>query len=674
MNALSRSLNAKIALLISVVAVCVFGVIALLGARSQRAAMLGQMETSVARTAELIRQSIEKPMLVGNDEGTKEEFALLRERYADVAIHLTNFKGNITYSTRPEAVRKDFAAVHAHKGLQDFAAHGLKEAVEHGDVFEMEGRTFFAEVMSIPNTPGCHHCHGKSQPILGEMVVMQDVTPLMDGIAAQVRRSVLVSAAGLAVLLGATLYFMRRAVVRRIAVLARASDRVTAGDYNVSFDVGGADELFTLSGNLGAMVGDLKAKLGFSEGILKGLTMPCMVMDRERRLTVINQPMLDLLEDGRTPGECLGVTLDDFLRELRMGGRQGVAAQAIAERRAQLGVEREMKTRKGNVVSLRIDFAPLFDLDGELLGAFTIYTDLTAIKAGQARIAEQNKTITAVAATAETIAQDLAESSGRLSRQVEGAQQGAQRQTARLAETATAMEEMNVTVLEVARNASRAADSAGRSKARANAGTAVVEEAVAAILRVQTEAGAMREKMRRLGEEAAGVGRIMQVIEDIADQTNLLALNAAIEAARAGDAGRGFAVVADEVRKLAEKTMAATKEVGQAIGSIQAGVHENVDASESAAAAVNHSAERAGHSGDALREILVLADATADEVRAIATAAEQQSATSEEINRSVDEINGIAQETSTVMNEAARAVSHVARLASELKQLIAGMR
>ena len=98
----------------------------------------------------------------------------------------------------------------------------------------------------------------------------------------------------------------------------------------------------------------------------------------------------------------------------------------------------------------------------------------------------------------------MADSSGRLSMQVDGAHQGSERQTMRLAETATAMDEMNATVLEVARNAGRASDSAGQTKTRAQGGVKIVEDAVAAILRVQTEAEAMREKMRRLGDVAEG--------------------------------------------------------------------------------------------------------------------------------------------------------------------------
>ena len=129
----------------------------------------------------------------------------------------------------------------------------------------------------------------------------------------------------------------------------------------------------------------------------------------------------------------------------------------------------------------------------------------------------------------------------------------------------------------------------------------------------------------------------MTVIEDIADQTNLLALNAAIEAARAGDAGRGFAVVADEVRKLAEKTMNATKEVGQSIRTIQGGTQSNIQSMDVVVRDIEEVAGLSKHSGEVLEGIVAGAEESAGRIQSIAAAAEEQSATSEEINRSVEE-------------------------------------
>ncbi len=171
----------------------------------------------------------------------------------------------------------------------------------------------------------------------------------------------------------------------------------------------------------------------------------------------------------------------------------------------------------------------------------------------------------------------------------------------------------------------------------------------------------------QLGNEAENIGSIMSVINDIADQTNLLALNAAIEAARAGDAGRGFAVVADEVRKLAEKTMAATKEVGDAITAIQSGTRRNIEEMGEAELAVEQSTELASRAGESLGQIVEIVAITTDQVRAIATAAEQQSAASEEITQAIEDVTRISNDTSEDMNQAQDAIMQLANLASQLK-------
>ena len=270
----------------------------------------------------------------------------------------------------------------------------------------------------------------------------------------------------------------------------------------------------------------------------------------------------------------------------------------------------------------------------------------------------------------EGVVEQMTSASEELAAQVEQASRGSEEQRARTGETATAMEEMNATVLEVAKNASQAAEASDQAKTKAEAGAGVVSASVSAINKVQNQAGEMKNNLRQLGQQAEQIGRIMNVIEDIADQTNLLALNAAIEAARAGDAGRGFAVVADEVRKLAEKTMNATKEVGDAISAIQQGTRNNIQGMDQSVVAIEEATQLANKSGEALKEILALAEQAADQVRSIATAAEQQSATSEEINRGVEDINRIASETSEVMNQSAQAISEVARQAQELQNLV----
>ena len=267
----------------------------------------------------------------------------------------------------------------------------------------------------------------------------------------------------------------------------------------------------------------------------------------------------------------------------------------------------------------------------------------------------------------------ISSASEQLSAQVEQSSQGAEHQSQRLSETATAMEEMNATVLEVAKNASQATDTAEKAKDKAQEGASIVGKVVAGIGQVQSQSLELKSDMTTLGQQAEGIGHIMNVISDIADQTNLLALNAAIEAARAGEAGRGFAVVADEVRKLAEKTMTATKEVGDAIQQIQHGTRKNIDNVDRTVKTIEDATNLAKASGAALAEIVNFVDLSTDQVRAIATASEEQSSASEEINRSVEEVNRIAAETMDALRQSAQAVSDLAQQAQELGAMVQEM-
>jgi methyl-accepting chemotaxis protein len=277
------------------------------------------------------------------------------------------------------------------------------------------------------------------------------------------------------------------------------------------------------------------------------------------------------------------------------------------------------------------------------------------------------------AAQADQVSERVASAAGQLSAMMTQVRQGADVQSERMIETATAMDQMNATVLEVARNASSASDNARQAMDKAQAGADMVSRAVNAIATVERRTGDMRTGMEELGVQVESIGKVMEVISEIADQTNLLALNAAIEAARAGDAGRGFAVVADEVRKLAEKTMQATSEVDKSILAIQDSAKKNIESMRQAVKAVEESTNLATASGRSQEEIVRLVSENTQQVAGIATASEEQSAASEQINRAVDEVNRIARESAEGMAQSQEAVHSLAELAEELKNMISSM-
>ncbi len=310
-----------------------------------------------------------------------------------------------------------------------------------------------------------------------------------------------------------------------------------------------------------------------------------------------------------------------------------------------------------------ISGAPLLDQDGELVGGVVTLTNLTEIKRAQ-RLMRQ------VADEANEISDRVAAAAEEISAQAEEISKGTDIQRDQVASTATAMEEMNVTVLDVARNAGDASRQADSTRNKAQEGSGVVAVVVSNINKVNSISVGLQRDMQSLGQQAEAIGGVMNVISDIADQTNLLALNAAIEAARAGEAGRGFAVVADEVRKLAEKTMNATKEVGSSIKAIQDSAAQNIQNVSTAVESITETTEQAKQSGHVLEEIVSLANENSMLISSMAAAAEEQSATSEEINRSVDSINRVANETAESMVQTSSAVHELAEMAQRLKSTL----
>ena len=295
-------------------------------------------------------------------------------------------------------------------------------------------------------------------------------------------------------------------------------------------------------------------------------------------------------------------------------------------------------------------------------------------EAASAEARQKTQAMLQAAERLEEVAQVVSTASTQLSAQIEQSDRGTAETSQRLTEAATAMNEMNATVQEVARNAAQASTASAETRQKAQDGAAIVSRSLDSINHVHQSSLRLKEDMAQLGSHAQDISRIMGVISDIADQTNLLALNAAIEAARAGEAGRGFAVVADEVRKLAEKTMASTQDVGAVISAIQHSTATSMESVDKAVQEVDRAAEFANQSGTALEVIVSTVDATADQVNAIAAASEEQSAASEEINHTIIQINAMSLQTAQAMEEASKAVSDLAAQAHDLTSLVSDMK
>jgi len=234
----------------------------------------------------------------------------------------------------------------------------------------------------------------------------------------------------------------------------------------------------------------------------------------------------------------------------------------------------------------------------------------------------------------------------------------------------TAGEEMASTSADIANNCHQAAGSSEHASHAAVQGAGIVRETVDGMGRIAEKVRNSARVVGQLGSRSEQIGEIIGTIEDIADQTNLLALNAAIEAARAGDQGRGFAVVADEVRALAERTTKATHEIGSMIKNIQVETRQAVVAMEEGVAEVERGMAGASQSGRSLETILKEVDEVTTQINQIATAAEEQTATTREIANNIHIISGTVQEGDRVTQEVSVASSRLSELSVELQDLV----
>ncbi|MHB1229967.1 MAG: methyl-accepting chemotaxis protein, partial [Halothiobacillus sp.] len=248
--------------------------------------------------------------------------------------------------------------------------------------------------------------------------------------------------------------------------------------------------------------------------------------------------------------------------------------------------------------------------------------------------------------------------------------QGVRQQQQETEMVAAAMNEMSATVQDIARNAADASNAAGVANQAATSGQTVVKRSVATIHQLADNVDDVAKAITSLEGESREIGKVLDVIRAIAEQTNLLALNAAIEAARAGEHGRGFAVVAEEVRSLASRTQGSTEEIRQMIERLQTGSGAAVSAMRQGKTQVEASITAMSETERSLQAITQSVQTINDLNFQIASAAEEQSAVTEEMNRNVQKISAISDQSAQGAGQTRIASEELARLAEGLQSKI----
>ena len=553
------------------------------------------------------------------------------------------------YSRYPFPNRKDGGV---HDGFEQEALRYL-EANPKGEFWRRDDaggvpavRFAMADVMSSESCVSCHNTHPNSPKTdwkLGDVRgALEMAIPLERPLAAAQAGARWVAAGiGLALfcLLGVVAYLSERLIFQPLRRMGRAATALAAGDVNQTIDCRARDEIGALATAFQGSIAYLNRAAGAARSLSHGdLDAPLEVQSDKDELSKAFQEL------QRTVRGLVAETgrLTAAAREGRLDRRGDASAYRGAFAELIGGVNATLDAVLGPIDAADAALQRLADGDlaarvhGDFQGGHAriqvaFNTAAEAMAAAVGPIGRNARVLAGSSGDLAAVSRQLSAGAEETSRQA-GSVSAAAEQVSRNAQAvATAVEEMSATVNEIAHNASNAARVAAGAVRAAEAANATVA---------------------KLGESSAEVGNVVKVVASVAEQTKLLALNATIEAARAGEAGKGFAVVANEVKELAKETARATEDIGQKIEAIQR--------------------DARGAAG-AITQIGAVVNQIHDMQATIASAVEEQTATTNEIARNIAEAAQGGAEISRGIAEVAQALRGTAEGSAQTRQAAAEM-
>jgi methyl-accepting chemotaxis protein len=434
--------------------------------------------------------------------------------------------------------------------------------------------------------------------------------------------------------------------MRPLLAMVQASEQVAKGNLTVNVEATSEDEIGTAGRSLNEMVGNLRKVVdNIQEASVQVASSAGQISANARLIMQGAQGQAQAAEETSTSMEEMAASIQTVA-----GSAQGLASyvEETSSSITEMGASIEEVARSGGTLAQTVTEASA-TIEEMTVSIDQMARDLESL-AGTvtettATVEEMASFIAAVAGNAEA----LGDAAARASATVSG-MAGAVHDVAKIASEAD----------RISARASQDAREGGEAVSRTVDGMKAISESMENTARVITG----------LGKRSQEIGRILEVIEEIADQTNLLALNAAIEAARAGEAGRGFAVVADEVRKLAERSVEAAKEIGEVVRQVQQETTDAVDVARGGASEAKQGIALADKAGMALRNIIESVSRSSELMGQIADATHKQSQASTEVLDTVSKMNSATSQVTQAVREQAEGSKQIRAAMENIKKVM----
>ncbi len=553
MDIFRKSLGAKILGITFLILVVIFGVLFGMTFMMQRASTLHEVEINAERTAEMLFMAIREPMAIGDNEATTQKFGEVGARYQDIKVHLSNFKGNITYSTVGVDLRKELLEALKSPALPALVQERLKQDGISQAITEVNGVPSFLEVKSIPNEPACHHCHGSDQPVLGVMVMQQDITRQMDGLIQGQMKGGGIMAMGMIVLLVSLSFFMRRAVAVPLQAVADATAKISKGDLTVQVQSKSQDQIGQLAGSVNAMTENMRTMM---QEIIGGVDT---LSEASGHLTTVSDTVAGLAKDNQNRSDAVATASEEMSQNMRSVAAAteqasvniSTVAAASEEMSATIDEISRNTSRAKEITAVAVNVAHATSADVDHLGkvaheihsvtqtitAISSQTNLLALNATieAARAGDAGRGFAVVANEIKELANQTAAATDEIRSKISGIQGATDQTVARINEItrviadidsivttiAAAVEEQSVTTRDIAQNIGQASQGLDEVNHNVSQTTTVANEITSQISEVNSSAVNMSsngdtvrahaEELRALSEQLKGLVQMFRI-------------------------------------------------------------------------------------------------------------------------------------------------------------------